>query len=205
MSIKSFYHSVFPTYIHLLSREISTSKSLIEFGSGRSSPLKHIKFKGKSVGIDIDDESIKMSRKQKIHSDYIKGDVLKHKIKSKFDCALALDLIEHLKKKDGHKLIAKMLSVSDKKVIIFTPNGFLPQAEKYGNPYQKHLSGWTVEDFRKMGFKVYGVNGLKFLRKEEAKIRFYPKFFWTAVSEASQLIAYFFPKLAFQILAVKKK
>ena len=204
--LKKIYHGIFPTYIHVLRREIEGMRSLVEMGSGKTSPFRHVNFKGESVGIDIDRESINESRKRNIHKKYILGDVLKVRIKeNSYDCAVALDLIEHLSKKDGYKLIKKMLSISWKKVIIFTPNGFLPQGEIAGNPFQKHLSGWSVKEFKRHGFKVKGINGIKFLRGGEARIKYRPKLLWTIISEISQLFTYFIPSAAFQIIAIKEK
>jgi hypothetical protein len=59
--------------------------------------------------------------------------------------------------------------------VVFTPNGFVHQLALQGNPYQVHLSGWTVAELRKIGFQVNGINGLKILRKEKAEIRFKPE------------------------------
>lgn len=117
-----------------------------------------------------------------------------------------LYVIEHVDKQDGNKLIDNMEASADK-VIIFTPNGYLAQDKELvkRNPWQEHLSGWSVADFKKRGYKVYGVNGLKILRGERANIVWKPRIFWFIISELSQWIAVFFPRLAFQLLAVKKR
>jgi hypothetical protein len=92
-----------------------------------------------------------------------------------------------------------------KKIIIFTPNGFLRQEECDGNILQIHKSGWTVKEFREFGFKVYGVNGLKFLRKEKAELKFKPVWLWSLISNLSQKVTFYLPELAFQLFAVKEK
>jgi len=120
-----------------------------------------------------------------------------------FDCVLASDLVEHLTEQDGLNLIAQMEMIAKKKVIIYTPNGFLLQREEYGNPMQKHLSGWTAGQMIQLGYRVIGIEGLRCLRGEMAKIRWWPSRFWLMVSLLTQLLTTNLPHLAFRILCVK--
>jgi hypothetical protein len=126
-----------------------------------------------------------------------------------YDCVLASDLIEHLTKKEGLRLIKLMEKIAKKKVIIFTPNGFLPQGRLYNNPWQLHKSGWNIKEMRNMGYNVIGINGLKSLRKpftqKNGSYRFKPKFFWMIVSAMTQFFTRNHPKYAFHILCTKKK
>jgi len=91
-----------------------------------------------------------------------------------------------------------------KKVIIFVPNGYLWQDGYDDNPLQRHLSGWSANEFRKMGFKVYGMNGWRRLRGYKAVIKYRPRLLWLTISGISQWIAYYYPRMAFQLFAVKK-
>ncbi|MBU4242294.1 MAG: SAM-dependent methyltransferase, partial [Nanoarchaeota archaeon] len=120
-----------------------------------------------------------------------------------FDCVLASDLIEHLTKEEGNKLIKMMEKIAKKRVIIFTPNGFLPQGEFNKNPWQVHKTGWTVEEMQKKGYKIIGINGIKSLRKEFTTIKYKPRFFWTIISDLTQIWTRNHPKYAFQILCIK--
>ena len=96
-----------------------------------------------------------------------------------------------------------METIARKKVIIYTPNGFLPQDEKYGNPLQLHVSGWTPEQMKQMGYRVIGIEGWRPLRGEQAVIKWRPHRFWLALSLLSQHIVTTRPKWAFRILCVK--
>ena len=90
---------------------------------------------------------------------------------NEFDVVVALDLIEHIEKDDGKKLINKLIKISKDLIIIYTPNGFLPQKGTIDNPYQEHKSGWNIKDFKAFKFKVMGLLGHKIFRGEYHKLR----------------------------------
>ncbi len=121
-----------------------------------------------------------------------------------FDCVIALDIIEHLNKKDGLRLLELMEKIAIKKVIIFTPNGFLPQGAYDKNKFHVHKSGWTYNEMKKYSYNVIGINGFKHLRGEYSTLKYSPRFLWTIISDITQLITKYYPKYAFQILCVKK-
>lgn len=204
----NYYVKIFPNYQIELEKAIGKCKNLIDVGCGSDSPIKPFSKKFYCVGVDVFAPSIEKSKNLKIHNKYYKIDVLDigKKIKSNsFDCVLASDLIEHLTKEEGIKLIEMMEKISKNKVIIFTPNGFLPQGEQDNNPWQLHKSGWTVKEMKKRGYNVIGINGLKPLRGEGASIRFWPKYFWLIISDLTQFFVRNKPEKAFQILCVKIK
>ncbi|RMD58164.1 class I SAM-dependent methyltransferase [Candidatus Woesearchaeota archaeon] len=201
--IYGLYERVSPSYYALLRKALKGCKRVVEFGCGDHSPLARQGVE-KTMGVDIHGPSLELARDRKTHDIFVQADVRKFRLKRKFDCAIALDVIEHLPKKDG-KILLENMEYSARRVVVFTPNGFLEQDQSLveENPYQAHLSGWTVDDFRRFGYKVYGVNGLKCLRGSRAIIRWRPKIFWFAISEISQWVVFLFPRLAFQLLAVK--
>ncbi|MEM2955013.1 MAG: methyltransferase domain-containing protein [Candidatus Nanoarchaeia archaeon] len=207
-SLKRIYRKIFPSYIHYLEKYLKNCNSVLDLGCGANSPIGQLKNKKfYSVGVDIFKPNIEKSKKLKIHNKYYNISVLQidKKFKSKsFDCVLALDLIEHLTKKQGNELIKKMEKIAKKKVIIFTPNGFVPQKEYDSNPWQVHKSGWTPDEMRKKGYKVIGINGWRPLRGECAKIKFKPEIFWLIVSIISEFFVKNNPEKAFQILCIKK-
>ncbi len=73
------------------------------------------------------------------------------------DSVYALDVIEHLKKEDGLKLLKEAERVARQQILIYTPLGFYPQSYKEQNKadrwgmgggyWQTHRSGWHPEDF----------------------------------------------------------
>lgn len=143
-----------PDYIFCLRKELSSCQSILDLGCGQNSPIRHVSTLY-SVGVDITAKYVQLSKQSQIHSQYIVADLLNVEFKSKtFDAVIALDAIEHLTKDQGYKLINKMEEWAKKKVIIFTPNGFLEQGPRDGNPYRIHKSGWHNEDFLRLGYSV---------------------------------------------------
>jgi len=204
--MKQVYHRLFPGFAQELEKELADCKSLIDIGCGSASPIKYTSFNGYSLGIDGFKPSIKNSKKSKIHSKYKLMNLLElgKNIKPKtFDCAIALDVIEHFTKEDGETLLASMEKIATKKIIIFTTNGFRPQGAYDNNQFQVHLSGWTPKEMKLKGYKVIGMHGLKSLRGNYAKIRFWPKPFWRLISDITQKIFINEPDKTYAILCVK--
>lgn len=75
-----------------------------------------------------------------------------------FGAVIANDVIEHMDRDRGEALLEKMEYWSPKKIVVTTPNGWLPQGEIEGNPFQHYLSAWRVDDFTARGYKVYGLS-----------------------------------------------
>lgn len=73
------------------------------------------------------------------------------------DTVYLIDVIEHLKKTEGRKLLKKTEAIARKQIVIFTPLGFAPQKHLDGKDewgldggkMQEHRSGWEPEDFDK--------------------------------------------------------
>jgi SAM-dependent methyltransferase len=199
-----FYVRIFPNIVVLLKRELEGCESFLDLGCGKNSAVRYFSKGFRSAGVDAFKPDLEESRKKGIHNEYFVMDVRNLSFRPKsFDAVLALDLLEHLTKNEGDKLLKDMERIAKKKVIVLTPNGFLEQKACDGNEYQTHKSGWTVSEMRGRGYRVIGFNGLKFLKGEKAKVRFWPRYFWRVVSDITQLATYHFPEHAFQLFCVK--
>ena len=198
---------LFPNLRMELEKAILPCKNLLDLGCGSNSPIQYFSKKCHCVGIDLYERSIKESKRKKIHDEYYQLDVLKIEEKfapNSFDCVVALDLLEHFPKEKGNQLIKAMENVAKKKIVLFTPNGFVPQWDE-NNPWNRHRSGWAVEEMKRRGYRVIGMNGLKHLKGEYAAPKYKPKSLWYVVSEITQLFVRNHPEWAYQILCVKKK
>ena len=195
-------------YAKVLEKEcVDNCETLLDIGCGQHSPIHKFSKKLKyTVGVDIFEPAIEESKKLKIHSEYRVMDCrkIKEEFQEKsFDCVCALDLIEHLPKKDGLKLINSMERIAKRKVIISCPNGFLPQGVYWDNPFQVHISGWEVDEMQNIGYRVQGYGGWKPLKGEAGTIKWRPRIFWDRISLLSQPIITNRPSKAFEILCVK--
>ncbi|MCX6563025.1 MAG: class I SAM-dependent methyltransferase [Candidatus Aminicenantes bacterium] len=193
----------------MLEKECAGCESLLDVGCGANSPVRAFSKKiPRVVGVDNFQPSIDKSRAAGIHGEYRKMNVLEMDKKfppESFDVVVALDLIEHLEKKDALRLIEVMERLARRKVIIFTPNGFLEQHEFDGNRSQVHISGWEIDEMRALGYRVSGVHGWKALRSECAYIKWKPRKFWVIVSVLSLPWTTRHPRRAFHIFCVKDK
>ncbi len=179
-------------------------------GETETSPLRMIAPRVKYiVGVDLFDPYLEKNREKKVYNEYIKMnamDIDKHFEENSFDVVIATDLLEHLSKEDGKLFIEKAKKIAYKKLILFTPNGYINQDEYHGNEYQVHKSGWTTKELKTEGFnRIYGINGLKFLRGEQARIKFKPQKIWERISYISSKLTKRLPKVSFQLLAVMEK
>lgn len=194
-------------YYRVLERELADCKTVLDVGCGSNSPLRKIKKTFWSEGIDIYRPAIVESKKNGMHDSYKVADARKlrklYEPKS-FDAIVALDIIEHLKKEEGERLLSEMEEIAKKKIILLTPNGFYKHDSGNANPYQIHKSGWIGEELKKWGYKVYGLRGLKWLRGKYAEIKYKPWLFWGFLSFLSERIFYWFPSFSFELFAVKQ-
>lgn len=207
---RAFFGRLLREFDTELSRAVgSDCESLLDVGCGFNSPVQRLAPRPqKLVGVDGFAEVIEQSRAKGIHDDYRNMSILEIGTAfapGSFDVVLACDVIEHLTKEDGFKLLEQMEKIARKRTIIFTPNGFLPQGEEFGNPYQRHISGWTADEMTARGYQVVGINGLRPLRGEMAQVRWRPHRLWLIVSLLTQLFTRDRPAWAFQILCVKEK
>ena len=201
--LKKIYKKILPNFEYHFKKDLADCQSILDLGCGPNSPVKDASASMK-VGVELFGESLEESKKRGIHQQYIQEDILKVNFEPKsFDAIVMVDVIEHIKKEDAIVLIKKMETWARKKIILLTPQGFVHQ-EDHHNPLQNHLSGWEVEDFEKLGFKVYGINGWKALRGEHAYLKFKPTLLWIIISDITQQLVYRKPKQAFHLYAIKE-
>jgi len=191
-------------WLNLIKKELSGCNTVLDLGCGSNSPLQYFNVHF-SVGVELYDPYLLETRRKGIHNQYIKADIRKVEFKPRsFDAAIAIELLEHLTKEEGHALIKKMERWARKRVIITTPNGYLWQNGYDDNPLQEHKSGWSVKELQELGFEVYGMNGWKKLMGYKGSIKYKPALSWQGISELTQEIIYFHPRLAFQLFATKQ-
>lgn len=200
--------SRFFRYERLLAQELAQGcQSLLDVGCGSNSPVRRLTgVIPKRTGVDAFGPALEASLAAGIHTDGRQVDVLAiglHFDARSYDCVLASDVIEHLDKEDGLKLIDAMERIARRKVLIFTPVGFLPQAPYENNPWQAHRSGWTPEEMAARGYRVLGVNGWKGFFGERGRLTWRPRILWKWIAILSRGWTVNRPRHAFQMLCVK--
>jgi hypothetical protein len=159
-----------------MQRQLAECRTCLDIGCGGNSPVRFIGFEH-AVGIDGYEPALAEARRNGTHDEHLICDareIGKRFSPRQFDCCVALDLIEHLPKEDGFRLIESMQRIASKKILLFTPNGFLPQ-ESVDGDLQAHRSGWEPGEMRSLGFHVIGMHGAKWMRGEQHRPRFRPR------------------------------
>jgi hypothetical protein len=184
------------------------SENVLEVGCGKTPNLQWLGIEN-STGIDGYAPYLEVAKQEKLHKEVILGDVRdleKYFKPGQFDTVVALDVIEHLTKGDGLRMMRSMEKIAAHKVVFFTPSGFLPQHSFENNDLQEHLSGWEAKEMEQLGYKVTGLLGPKALRGEMHVLKGRPRFLWAIIS----LLGHFLwtrwaPSKAAAILCVKSK
>jgi len=195
---------LFPHWSTLLKKDLAGCQTVLDLGCGPCSVLKScgVPF---SIGVDDYEPYLVESQRNRIHTDYIKGDLRQLEITPKaFDAVILLAVLEHLDKEEAYDLMRKMEIWARKKVILTTTNGFLGQDDFDGNSLQIHKSGWSVKDLERQGYKVNGMNGWKPLRGYRGQVRIKPVFWGNVIAETTQYLTYHIPELSFILYGVKE-
>lgn len=196
---KYFYAGVIETYL-------SGCETILDLGCGYDSPLTYMKGSYDTTGVDIYKEALVESKKKGTHTRYKQYDIRMIKRaypKKTFDAVVLFDVIEHLTRAEGEALLKDIKTMATKTIVILTPNGYTDQDAYDGNPYQKHKSGWTLQDFRSRAYRVYGMRGLQWIRGTTTRIRFKPDVLWGGIAFLSHFVCHYFPHVSYQLLAVK--
>lgn len=207
LGIRVFYNKAVAAGVthylaYYLDRELDGCNSVLDLGCGNSSWMQVCSVPY-SVGVDIFEPSLKESRNRNLHTEYVLADVKYLEFKEKaFDAVIAFEVIEHLTKEQGRKLVSDMERWARKKVIISTPSGYVP-LKPMDNPFQRHMSGWNIAELRQLGFKVKGACGWRVLWNNEGRIRFRPEIIWQTITSLTSIILYNFPQVSFDLFCVK--
>lgn len=85
------------------------------------------------------------------------GDAIKflEGVKRRYSLIVAAEIIEHLSREDGFKLL-QLIREKSMVGIVTSPVGFQAQGANDGNPHQIHVSGWNRKDIESVeGWKCF--------------------------------------------------
>jgi len=122
------------------------------------------------TGVDIAPQYIAELKKALPQVKGVVSDALAYIKKAKndsFDVISLFDAIEHLTKEDGVELINECKRVARKHILLFTPEGYVRNEPhnawgiEGADHWQQHLSGWTMDELRNLGFTILHRQGGK--------------------------------------------
>jgi len=147
-------------------REIKTKSSLLilDAGCGKNSQIALVAKRShfNLVGVDIFRPDLERARRNSAYYDTLVGDVTYLPFRDNcFDIAAAINVLEHLEKPNGDKMLRELERVSKWLVLVACPVGKFAQDACGGNPYQEHKYVWSIEELRERGFKEMRGTGLK--------------------------------------------
>lgn len=188
-----FVSNFTPIVLHGIIADLGCGKGINGFLIRLSRYLEGAKI----IGVEINKDCIKFCNKYNIYDEIIKKPLPNLSFKNKsIELVLCTEVIEHLTRKDGLRLLEEIDRVCKGRVIITTPNIFFQTQP--GDTEDKHLSLWTIKDFQSRGYKVYGMGlkipilwGDKLLRIKQALY-----YFFTPIS-------YLIPHISGTLIAVK--
>jgi len=116
-------------------------REYLEVWQGRLCPKD---WKKRIDAIEIFKEYTKLPWYDIIYNNIYNQDITKNnEILANYDLILFMDVIEHIKKEEGLKMLKKA-----KHYIISTPNYISGQGTMFGNIYETHISQWSQNDFK---------------------------------------------------------
>jgi len=215
-NLKVLVKKLFPylplSYTDIVARFLKGCESILDLGCSNGELMMNLRKRINvySVGLELYLPYLQEAKNRKSHDDFILADAKWLPIKSKsFDGVLCSQVLEHLNKIEGIKLLENAEKISKLRVVIGTPIGYIPylplEPESYNNPFQVHKSGFMPQFFKTRGYRVR-FQGLKLAYGPQGFMRSVPNLLRLLLSLIPYLIApitYFSSRLAIYLIAYK--
>ncbi len=186
-----------PWYSWVLRSIPVATRTLVDLGCGRGivgALCRIYREPARLVGVDVFEPYLEFCRAFRLYDEVLRWNLQTLPLPFKdteFEVCTCIEVLEHLPKASGEALLEEMSRIANL-VIVTTPNRFFNQKAYDGNWFQQHVSRWCVSDFRKRGYKVFGVGGLKILGRH---VRY--------VSQGLAAVTFYLPELSDTLLAIK--
>lgn len=198
------------TYLNLVRHLLDKKgRSILDVGCGQGDIMRIINKNRKFfvVGVDGFLSYLKVCKGRKVYNELLLSDVRFLPLRERsFDIVFCSQVIEHLSKKEGLRLIENLEEIARRQVIIATPVGFASPPHFDENPLQEHKSFWQPDEFKKRGYRVIG-QGLHFVYGEKRPVYTLRyslfRYILYLLSYLSGPIIYFLPGRAAHMICVK--
>lgn len=200
------------SYPWIFKNSLKNVKTILDVGSGKGEFVKTINYNKLYIidGVELFKPYIKLASKTDLFRKIFSKDITKLSFNTEsYDAVICNQVIEHLNKREGFKMIEKMEKYARKTILIGTPNGHWHQDEYDNNKLQEHRSHWEISDFKSLGYTVRG-QGLKLIYSEKGLINNFEnylpiKLILYFISYLMSPIIYYFPSIAAYLVAIKTK
>ena len=142
-------------------------ESLVDGGCGRGivgALMRIYRNASRTVGLDVWQPYINFCKHYKLYDELYVIELGKDPLpfgNKEFEVATCVETIEHLPRNEGKELLTELERIAET-VIVSTPSHFFRNDAFDENPYERHLSRWTVTDFRERRYNVVGVGEYSF-------------------------------------------
>lgn len=149
------------------------------------------------IGLDTNRDYLEFCKRYNTYTKLVRQKLPEIPFKDKsIDFLLCTEVIEHLKKEEGKKLLKEIDRVCRGRALITTPNiSFRTVPNKHED---SHNSNWRSSDFRSFGYKVYGVGFRTTLLHNDPFLRIKQALYYFATP-----FAYFIPRISGILVCVK--
>lgn len=115
------------------------------------------------TAVDLTPEYLKVLKERQPFIKPVLGDAveyIRNASDKSFDIVAIIDGLEHLPKKKGHIVLKECKRVAKRKVLVFTPQGYVENdihatwGIKDTDEHQRHLSGWKPEEILAYGYEL---------------------------------------------------
>lgn len=186
---------------------VSHPLSILDVGCGTTSMLSYfnsIEYRKSCylIGLDVHPPTIEWCRTHGFHDEYLLCDADNYQSIPNVDVIIATDLIEHFDKEAAMKLMATFENKASLAIFLTTPNGYIHNPFTSENIFMQHKCGFSVAEFKKLGYESYGLGGLKWLRGDHALPR-KPKILTMPLLVVLSRLMRKLPKYSYHIFAKK--
>ena len=146
-------------FLDTINKLLSDSRTVLDIGCGVGETLKDFSCPIK-IGVDAHRPYLEHTK----DGGFIKINFTAERLSELFlpkslDSVTLIDVIEHFEKGGALDVLRQVEEIAAKRVIVFTPRGFFQQldVDHYGlggESFQRHRSGWEVEDFQNRGYNI---------------------------------------------------